>query len=107
MRQYLNVSQDSLFLVLYCDVIRLNRFDFSASTLEFARFADILKNCMGHQVFGEYADRFSCFYIENAYSNFTFCGAPHNFIKTSTPLIPAYYELNYNEHPLNEQISLH
>ena len=95
--------------MLYCDVIRLNRFDFSASTLEFARFAEILKKLYGAPGFWENVLigflAFTC--IEIAYSNFTFCGAPHNFIKTSTPLIPAYYELDYNEHPLNEQISLH
>ena len=41
-----------------------------------ARFAEILRICVPRQVFGRMCwIVFSCFYIEIAYSNFTFCGA--------------------------------
>ena len=39
-----------------------------------AHFAHFFQNCVTHQVLGENVhDSFSCFYIEIAYSNFTFC----------------------------------
>ena len=41
-----------------------------------ARFAEILQNYVARLVFRENVlDSFYCFYIEVAYSNFTFCGA--------------------------------
>ena len=46
------------------------------STLECARFADILQNFTERQILWSLCSVFfSCFTIEIAYSNFTFCGA--------------------------------